>query len=336
MDLLPTTVEKKKKSLEKRKTSKTKREKQIDDAKDVIKDRGNALSDWRIPDFIKMIRYKTPKAVLSSKTRPQLLVIWNAVKNLPAPDMDDIPKWNEKDENTLIEFRKDGRSNISRSYVMRRVERRKMEVLEGQVAALLPKNKVKTLGSILQSLDDDERADLIDNWETHNIDDVYSFSTTSSIGSTDDIDDDDDGQQINHQLQQQQQQQPEVIIEFNDSSKEEDEEEKKEKEKNIGWDSDKASSNESSLLSSSSSSDKDDYGAVGNQCFGNESDDNKSDNEVRMMCVCLYVVSLFLSLSYTYFFYSIAKSTEKPTDAVSSRAHRAALRQGVDLSLIHI
>ena len=46
-------IEKKKKSLEKRKTSKTKCEKQIDDAKDVIKDRGNALSDWKIPDFIK-------------------------------------------------------------------------------------------------------------------------------------------------------------------------------------------------------------------------------------------------------------------------------------------
>ena len=50
------------------------------------------------------------------------------------------------------------------------------------------------------------------------------------------------------------------------------------------------------------------------------------------MCVCLYIVSLFLSLSYTYFFYSIAKSTEKPTDAVSSRANRAALRQGVDVA----
>ena len=98
-------IEKKKNALAKRKTSKTKRETQINNAKDVM-EKGNKR--WTIPDFIKMIRYKTPKAVLSSKNRKQLKVIWNTVKALPVPDIDDIPKWSEKDESNLIEFQKDG------------------------------------------------------------------------------------------------------------------------------------------------------------------------------------------------------------------------------------
>ena len=36
-----------------------------------------------------------------------------------------------------------------------------------------------------------------------------------------------------------------------------------------------------------------------------------------------------MSPSYIYFFYSIAKSTERTTAAISSRANRAALRRGV-------
>ena len=88
-----------------RKTRKTKHEKQINDAKNVIKDQGNGL--WTIPDFIKMIGHKTPKTVLSSKTRPQILVIWNTVKDLPAHDLDGIPKQNEKDESNMIKFQKD-------------------------------------------------------------------------------------------------------------------------------------------------------------------------------------------------------------------------------------
>lgn len=58
---------------------------------------------------------------------------------------------------------------------MRKAQYQKIEVLERQVAALLPQNKIETLGSILQILDELKRANFIENWEPHNIDDVYFF-----------------------------------------------------------------------------------------------------------------------------------------------------------------
>ena len=48
-------IDKKKRSLEKRKKSKTTREKQINDAKDILKEQGNSLSNWRVPDLTIMI-----------------------------------------------------------------------------------------------------------------------------------------------------------------------------------------------------------------------------------------------------------------------------------------
>ena len=53
-----------------------------------------------------MIRYRQPKAVLGSKPRFQLEEILKSVKDLQVPELDDIPRWNEKDENDLIEFQK--------------------------------------------------------------------------------------------------------------------------------------------------------------------------------------------------------------------------------------
>ena len=63
-----------------------------------------------------------------------------------------------------------------------------MEDLEGTVFVLLPRNKIKTLGSILQNCDELERVDPIKDWKSHNTDDTYSFLDTLSISSIDGID----------------------------------------------------------------------------------------------------------------------------------------------------
>ena len=123
-------IDKKNKSLQKRKKRKTTSKKQIDDAKDVLKEQGNFWSDWRVLDLTKMIRYKQPKTMLSSRPRSQLEKVSNIVKDLPALELDDIPRWNEKDESNLIEFRKDGRHNLTRCYVMKRAKRWKMKEKE--------------------------------------------------------------------------------------------------------------------------------------------------------------------------------------------------------------
>ena len=72
-------IVKKKIFLEKRKKSKTTREKQIDDAKNFLKERGNPLRNWKFPDLTNMIRYEQPKIVLSSKPGSQLETIYNTI-----------------------------------------------------------------------------------------------------------------------------------------------------------------------------------------------------------------------------------------------------------------
>ena len=68
-------------------------------------------------------------------------------------------------------------------YVFRRPLQRKMVTLTGQVGAMLPKHRIKIVGSILQELDNNDREEILSNWEKHDIDDDFSLSETSSISS---------------------------------------------------------------------------------------------------------------------------------------------------------
>lgn len=77
---------------------------------------------------------------------------WDEVKDLDAPNIVSCKKWTEKDESILKQFRMNGCHNITRCYVMRHAEKRKMQLFTGQVEALLPTNKLKVLGTSLQNV----------------------------------------------------------------------------------------------------------------------------------------------------------------------------------------
>ena len=173
---------------------------------------------------------------------------------------------------------------------MRCAELRKMETFIGQVDALLSVNKLKVLGSALQNLTVSEQEELLenDNWKNHCVDDDYSHSTVLSIGE--DEDESSNDQQQKQQTVVERQQEEYVIFEFRESESEEEEEEEEQQQQQTKvekWDSDDSKED-------STKEDEEDYGMVGSDCVGNESDDNKSDNEdikVDILCYFVYICS---------------------------------------------
>ena len=279
----------KQKSLERKKTHNLGRVKQIEDAEEVVSRKGSNvhIGKWTIPEVKKLIKWKQPKIAVSSKSKEELVVIWDDVKDLIPPGLDDtIPVFTEADQKLLDEYKKDGKFDIARCYVMRRAERRKKRTLKAQILTLQPRNQVKVLGSILQDLDDSDRRELLDNWKQHDIEDDYSLSETSSIGSDDEPTTTNRGQQRRGRdrqprqpqlplplppLQQQQQQQnQERSFELEDDDDDNDDDDKHD-----GWDSGESESSEEESL----------VGPQGNDCFS--SDDNVDNNETVPVSIYL-------------------------------------------------
>ena len=131
-----------------------------------------------------------------------MIDIWNNVKHLEPPGLDNIPGWSEGYQQLLIDLKTDGWKDLNRMYVFRRPLRRKMVTLTGQVNVMLPEHRIKVLGSLLGELNNDNRTEVLTNWESHDIDDDFSLSETSSLESYHD-----ERNTIHQPTQQQQQQQ---------------------------------------------------------------------------------------------------------------------------------
>ena len=130
----------------------------------------------------------------------------------------------------------DGRKDLHGMYVFRRPLRIKMVTLTSQVNAMLLEHRIKVLGSLLGELDDDDRTEVLTNWENHDVDDDFSLSETSSIGSVDELNTGQRQQQSQQQPESQQQQQQQHIIDFEEEEKKEEEHE--EQQDNNQWNSD--------------------------------------------------------------------------------------------------
>ena len=181
-------LETRKKMLEKKKTKNSDRQKQILDGEAANK---IAVKDLKIDDYKKLIKWKKPDQAVTGKdkvtgkgvNKDHLIAIWNTVKHLVPPGFDDIPDWKEKDQQQLDDLKVDGRKDLHRMYVFRRPLQRKMVTLTSQVGSMLPKHRIKIVGSILQELDNNDREEILSNWKKHDIDDDFSLSETSSISS---------------------------------------------------------------------------------------------------------------------------------------------------------
>ena len=78
-----------------------------------------------------MIKWKKTDEVVSSKNKNPLIDIWNKVKHLEPPVLDNIPGWSEGDQQLLENLKTDGQKDLHRMYVFRRPLRRKMAALTG-------------------------------------------------------------------------------------------------------------------------------------------------------------------------------------------------------------
>ena len=92
---------------------------------------------------------------------------------------------------------------------MGRAEKRKMELLQGQIVKLLRENRLKVLGSVLQNLNDSERQQIFGKWNDHSIEDDYSHSTVSSM---EELDLEDDVNENDNNKKQQQNDDDIIII----------------------------------------------------------------------------------------------------------------------------
>ena len=185
-----------KEKAEKLKKKRTLRERETDEAKAVIEEKGKDydpkasmnkntkyVPNWTQADLKAMIKWKAPKRPNIPTNREGLEEVWEEVKDLVAPDNE--PRWTQRDENILAEFQNNGRFTIERTYIMRRAERRKMDSLAKLLSNLHTRNALKVIGCGIQHLEESERQELFNNWKDYTLDDDYSQSTVSSIGELD-------------------------------------------------------------------------------------------------------------------------------------------------------
>ena len=66
-----------------------------------------------------MIKWKKPDQTVTGKgvNKPQLKVIWNTVKYLEPPGLDNIPGWKEEDQQQLDDLKTDGRKDVHQMYI---------------------------------------------------------------------------------------------------------------------------------------------------------------------------------------------------------------------------
>ena len=79
-------------------------------------------ANWTLADLTAMIKWKAPKRPNVPKEREGLEIVWNEVKDLDLPTIEQ--RWSQQDEEELAEFGRNGRYTIERTHIMRRAERR--------------------------------------------------------------------------------------------------------------------------------------------------------------------------------------------------------------------
>ena len=176
-----------KESIEKKIKNYNARKEQIKKGKKILADKGNDSKEWSPAQLKTMIKYYDPSIPVTGKDykdRDVCEKVWRKIKNKVPPSAVDVSLFTEKDEEDYNNLISDGEKDISRLYIMRRAEQRKMLSYVKQLEAIqIDENKVKVLSSSLQTLNEEQRQDVLNNWEDHCIDDDYDQSETSSLSS---------------------------------------------------------------------------------------------------------------------------------------------------------
>ena len=183
-----------KKKLEKFKKYGATREKEINEAKAVMQKKGKSynpkakmdqkrtkyIPNWTLIELKAMIKWKAPKRPNLPTNREGLVEVWRDVKNLTPPSNEQ--RWEQRKEDTLAQFQRNGRYTIERTYIMRRAEQRKKEKLSIQLSKLQSRSAVQVIACAIKNLPEQERKDILIGWKDYSLDDDYSQSTVSSIG----------------------------------------------------------------------------------------------------------------------------------------------------------
>ena len=140
------------------------------------------VPNWTLADLKIMIKWKAPKRPNIPTDREGLVRVWEEVKDLVPPTS---KQWTEKRANDLAEFENNGRFTIERTYIMRRAEFRKKEMLSIQISSLQPRSALKVIGCAIQKLPQRDREELLNDWKDYSLDDEYSRSSVSSIRELD-------------------------------------------------------------------------------------------------------------------------------------------------------
>ena len=176
-----------KESIEKKIKNYNARKEQIKKGKKILADKGNDSKEWSPAQLKTMIKYYDPSIPVTGKDykdRDVCEKVWRKIKNNVPPPAVDVSLLTENDEEDYNKLLSDGKKDISTLYIMRRAEQRKMYSYVKQLEAIqLNENKVKVLSSSLQTLEEEQRQEVLTNWNEHCIDDDYDQSETSSLSS---------------------------------------------------------------------------------------------------------------------------------------------------------
>jgi hypothetical protein len=188
-------IKQQKKTFETRKKRLKLRQKEFADAQRIIASKGHQynpkakmnqkktkfIPNWTIVELKTMIKWKAPKRPNIPTVRDRLVEVWNEVKDLDPPPLED--QWKQQDEDELAKFESDGTHAIERLYIMRRAEKRRKETLAAQLKAAQTRTALKVIGHVVQSLSESDRLELLENWEEYTLDDDYSLSSVSCVES---------------------------------------------------------------------------------------------------------------------------------------------------------
>ena len=197
----------KKNELVKMKKALNSREKQIKQAREVMKAKGehyNAkdkknkngkyVANWNQSDLKAMIRWKDPKASFKDINGDKYVELWNKVKD--NKDSADRICWTERDEELLKNLESEsGIYSIYQTHIMRKAEKQKKEQLLIKVNALTDRSKMNLLRCLFNELTDEQRDGLLDTYHDCTLSDDDSLSTVDGFvdfnAATDDTDNND-------------------------------------------------------------------------------------------------------------------------------------------------
>ena len=156
---------------------------------------------------------------------------------------------------------------------MREAKYNKMYMYCKQVKSIkLSQNRIKTLSSSIQNLDQSERDKVLNNWQSHSIEDEYDFPEISSVSSLEEERNNNSGHCTKHQ-----QKQHVPFIELSDNDDESESGLKLNAEgQNDSWNLSEKDDNVDDITEG----DKDfngDYGAVGAACFKTDKEEQSKE-----------------------------------------------------------